>query len=108
MNERFLELAKQAGLKFPSETALSPMEEKFAELIVKECINEIHDADVGDLKGKGYYIDRVAEHIEKHFGVEETQGWICPKCGIDRAKEACPNGYHAALTGQCPMIGVAQ
>jgi hypothetical protein len=44
---------------------------KFAELIVKECINEIHDADVGDLKGKGYYLDRVAEHIEKHFGVSE-------------------------------------
>lgn len=45
--------------------------EKFAELIVKECINEIHVADVGDLKAKGYYLDKVAEHIEKHFGVEE-------------------------------------
>ena len=44
--------------------------EKFAELIMKECINEIHVADVGDLKGKGYYLDKVAEHIEKHFGVE--------------------------------------
>ena len=37
MNERILELAKQAGLKFPSETALSPVEIKFAELIVREC-----------------------------------------------------------------------
>jgi len=45
-------------------------EEKFAELIVKECINEIHVADVGDLKAKGYYLDKVAEHIEKHFGVQ--------------------------------------
>jgi hypothetical protein len=44
--------------------------EKFAELIVKECINEIHVADVGDLKAKGYYLDKVAEHIEKHFGVQ--------------------------------------
>ena len=37
MNERILELAKQAGLKFPSEEALSPVEIKFAELIVREC-----------------------------------------------------------------------
>jgi len=44
---------------------------KFAELIVRECINEIHVADVGDLKAKGYYLDKVAEHIERHFGVEE-------------------------------------
>ena len=44
---------------------------KFAELIVRECVNEIHVADVGDLKGKSYYLDKVAEHIEKHFGVEE-------------------------------------
>jgi hypothetical protein len=44
--------------------------DKFAELIVKECINEIHVADVGNLQGKGYYLDKVAEHIEKYFGVE--------------------------------------
>jgi hypothetical protein len=37
MNEQFLELAKQAGLKFSSEDSLSPMEQKFAELIVREC-----------------------------------------------------------------------
>ena len=44
---------------------------KFAELIVRECVKEIHVADVGDLKGKSYYLDKVAEHIEKYFGVEE-------------------------------------
>ena len=37
MNERILQLAKQAGLKFPSEEALSPVEIKFAQLIVEEC-----------------------------------------------------------------------
>ena len=58
MNERILELAKQAGLKFPSEEALSPVEIKFAELIVKECALQcVHNEDM-DL-------------IEKHFGVEE-------------------------------------
>lgn len=37
MNERILELAKQAGLKYSSETQLSPAEQKFAELIAQEC-----------------------------------------------------------------------
>lgn len=44
---------------------------KFTELIIEECLAQIHVADVGDLKGKGYYLDKVAEHIEKHFGVEK-------------------------------------
>ena len=44
--------------------------EKFAALIVHECINEIHGADVGDLVGKSYYLDLVADHIEKHFRIE--------------------------------------
>jgi hypothetical protein len=127
MNKRIQELAEQAGeyvnsVYTPPVRSKTPgkiwedghigwheqFHQKFAELIVRECVNEIHDADIGDLKGRGYYLDKVAEHIEKHFGVEESKGWVCPKCGIDRAKEACPNGYHAALTGQCPMYGVAQ
>jgi hypothetical protein len=74
MNERIRELLIEAHKQtkggiysgHPAEWS-----EKFAELIVRECINEIHVADVGDLKGKSYYLDKVAEHIEKHFGVEE-------------------------------------
>jgi hypothetical protein len=57
MSERFLEIAKQAKLKFPSETSLSPMEEKFAELIVRECI-----ARCNDLESMKYIAD--------HFGVK--------------------------------------
>ena len=67
MNERIRELFEQAD--FPK-FDIKNEAEKFAELIVKECINEIHVADVGDLKAKGYYLDKVAEHIEKHFGVQ--------------------------------------
>ena len=37
MNERILELAKQAGIKANSEQAMSPQEQLFAELIVREC-----------------------------------------------------------------------
>lgn len=79
MNKQILKLAKQAGLikwgLLPS-GAITPDHEsvvkakKFAELIVLECINEIHAADLGDLLGKGYYLDSVAEHIEKHFGIK--------------------------------------
>lgn len=43
MNKRILEIAKEAGLKFPSETALSPAEEKFAELIARECVKIVED-----------------------------------------------------------------
>ena len=68
MNERIRELAREAG--FYANPDVEKFE-KFAELIVRECVNEIHVADVGDLKGKSYYLDKVAEHIEKHFGVEE-------------------------------------
>ena len=57
MNERILELAKQAGLKFPSEEALSPVEIKFAELIIEECCDYVRAID--------------AMEIKKHFGVEE-------------------------------------
>ena len=78
MNERIRELLQQAkkessqwlGSK-PATTMTYDELDKFAELIVRECVNEIHVADVGDLTGKGYYLDKVAEHIEKHFGVSE-------------------------------------
>ena len=74
MNERIKELYKQAGLTMNNPLAYEQWYldslEKFAELIVAECVGEIHGADVGDLKGKSYYLDKVAEHIEKHFGVE--------------------------------------
>ena len=78
MNERIRELADQAvkyslsNVNRDSEFFTPIAMEKFAELIVRECINEIHVADVGDLKGKGYYLDKVAEHIEEHFGVENA------------------------------------
>ena len=64
MNQRFLELAKQAGLKFPSETALSPMEEKFAELLIRECADHITEsAHIETLLGN---------KLLEHFGVEDA------------------------------------
>lgn len=53
---RILELAKFAGLKSPSELKLSPQEQKFAEVLIKEC---------------GNFTDKNTRLLLfKHFGVE--------------------------------------
>ena len=66
MNERIRELAEQAGFSFKYKTApdeLNPGHklqdlEKFAELIVKECVAIVWN-------------DKDQKRILKHFGVEE-------------------------------------
>ena len=78
MNERIKELAEQAGCKvmddgewyIPSATGLEKIVytsgvglEKFAELIVKECVGIADEYD-----GVG---STIVSRIEKHFGVEE-------------------------------------
>ena len=65
MNERILQLAKQAGLKFPSEEALSPVEIKFAELIVQECM-KLNSKELSITA-----IERLLPLYAEHFGVEE-------------------------------------
>ena len=65
MNERILQLAKQAGLKFPSEEALSPVEIKFAELIVRECV-KLNSKELSITA-----IERLLPLYKEHFGVEE-------------------------------------
>ena len=96
MNERIKELAEQCwdqrldGRHFD--------QEMFAELIVKECANIANNAEPY----------KANDLILKHFGVEESKGWVCSKCGIDRTKEVCPLGPSAALEGRCPMVISAQ
>jgi hypothetical protein len=87
MNERILELAKQAGHRYyPSSNSgplrveyLTPELEKFAELIVRECA-ELIDNKVTITAAQTY--DEVfvakfdtkelcAKQIREHFGVEE-------------------------------------
>lgn len=69
---RLLELAQQAGLKASSETALSPTEEKFAQLIIEEC-RYVMDCN----KGSDQAVDwnaalfETSKNINKHFGIEE-------------------------------------
>jgi hypothetical protein len=69
MNERIKELAEQAGASYYNAYTgplLSPKDiEKFAELIVQECIN-VAMRSVGDDEPKeAWYL------IQEHFGVDE-------------------------------------
>ena len=67
MNERILELAKKVGLKFPNETALSPAERMFAELIVRECADVAKETRWAVPPSQ----EQIARGIQQHFGVEE-------------------------------------
>jgi hypothetical protein len=60
MNERIQELARQAG--FFANPDVEKFE-KFAQLIVQECIDAVYD----DGQDAEYYQDR----IKRRFGVEE-------------------------------------
>lgn len=66
MNERMLELAKQAewSANRGDDVDVVVMMEKFGELIVRECIRKIDD-----MVNDGWYAD--TDRLKQHFGVEE-------------------------------------
>jgi hypothetical protein len=77
MNERIRELAEQAGVGFmfdPDAVVLAFKMEKFAELIVRECIKKCKDHPSIIFKNE-WDADVVApdsvSRLESHFGVEE-------------------------------------
>ena len=63
MNERIRELAEQAGWD-NHHSKFDTRIEKFAELIVRECVGV---ADHSNVTGKSI----IGERIKQHFGVEE-------------------------------------
>ena len=75
MNERIKELALQAMTYVthnPKANKLNSgdmFDEKFAELIVKECLDQCYNRGMNDELYAGQL--RAAEYIEQHFGVEE-------------------------------------
>jgi hypothetical protein len=83
MNPRIRELAEQAGAVFTNSHAASLLDdemEKFAELIVAECVclvlngkydDEQFDANNEFHCGHNIALDGTAEGITKHFGVEQ-------------------------------------
>ena len=62
MNERIEQFAKQAGVIASSENDIAPPLEKFAELIIQECLNICED--MGDNGKDGHYC---ADKITKTF-----------------------------------------
>lgn len=75
MHKRIKELANKSEIFYTKDYDLGSVVvnraevKKFAELIIKECISEIHAAGIGNLYGESYYLDKVTEHIEKRFGI---------------------------------------
>ena len=80
MNERIKQLAEQAGLRF-TQLMSNPMVpvvdgketdlEKFAELIVRECVAICQDTDGEDNTDARSGRQDCAVEIKEHFGVEE-------------------------------------
>lgn len=71
MNERIKQFAKQTLSKDQFGLWLAGDEdiEKFAELIVRECLDILDDEDTGDVYGKSVRLAMI--RIKKQFGVEE-------------------------------------
>ena len=70
MNERIKVLAKEAGLDLIHGNFMTASQEKFAELIVQECIDIIAPYTVRMSRPGEEYLHPIQE-IRKNFGVEE-------------------------------------
>ena len=71
MNERIKELAKQAGLNLIHDNFMTASQEKFAELIVKECADTIKSNQwANDNQSWSKGMQYAAELIKEQFGVE--------------------------------------
>ena len=70
MNERIKELAEQAEMAANKgdHVDVKIMMEKFAELIVRECMNIAYEYDAPKMSGPGMII---AGQIQDHFGLDE-------------------------------------
>jgi hypothetical protein len=69
MNERILELAREAGLLAHNPTGVPTKLEKFAQLIVQECVDRIKRVGIlEDIEIEG---DMISDAVKEHFGVEE-------------------------------------
>jgi len=73
MNERIHTLAEEAGLYCDGTPDAWDQEaiEKFAELIVKECVGVVNKRYMGDNNREDMEVRRCVEDLKRHFGVEE-------------------------------------
>ena len=68
MNERILELMKQADYPAPE---LALRAHKLAELIIQDCIATVKKRYMGDNNREDMEVRRCVADIQRHFGVEE-------------------------------------
>jgi hypothetical protein len=71
MNNRIRDLAHEAGLLTYNPEGIPTKLEKFAELIVRECIDIASQEDFDVMMKEGYPCSQTAKKIQEHFGVEE-------------------------------------
>ena len=75
MNERFKDLEKQCWSHRVDGTLVDGQlhfdTQKFAELIVRECIDIAGEEDFDVMMKEGYPCSQTAKKIREHFGVEE-------------------------------------
>ena len=80
MNERIKELAHEAGLPTYNPEGIPTKLEKFAELIVRECIDKIEthripvgNSAAGEMACEWTYaaLKEIRDEIKEHFGVEQ-------------------------------------
>jgi hypothetical protein len=88
MNERIRELSEQAEKyaddNFRGEPTWSEaFESKFAELIVRECIDTVQRRYMGDNNREDMEVRRCVEDLKTHFGVAESK-----REQIDKAMQA--------------------
>lgn len=77
VNERIKELANECGLDtrhngivLTRNVDAAEAFEKFAELIVQECINTVQKRFMGDLNREDMEVLRCVSELKNHFGVE--------------------------------------
>ena len=124
MNQRIQALIDQVGTDISGKWISVDDAETLAEAIIRECCTALQPA-LRDMISRGQGRDMILEH----FGIdpkaittfmldrkiawckkqlaEQKPGWVCSKCGVDRIRDVCPKGHTAALSGECPMTGVA-
>lgn len=71
MNERIRELAEQAGMNIVDDkfSTYGKFAEKFAQLIVRECLDQCYNRGMNDALYEGQL--KAAAYIEEHFGIEQ-------------------------------------
>ena len=74
MNQRIRQLAEQAAKHYPAIESSGEFwtfdKEKFAELVVRECIGVVNRRYMGDNNREDMEVRRCVEDLKKHFGVE--------------------------------------